>query len=111
MCNDINWSHNKNENGCRPNAIRVASFAKAFKPGRWSFLGRENEEMLYGNLIEQPLGKWNSTAEIMMQEFAESGHPGVLVLVSIVNKRRAQVREVDDLRSITPQTQVPRRCC
>ena len=55
------------------------------------------------------LAKWNSTAEIMMQEFAESRHPGVLVLVSVI-KRRAQVKEVDDLRPITPQTEVPRRC-
>ena len=56
------------------------------------------------------LAKWNSTAEIMMQEFAESGHPGVQVLVSVV-KRRAQAREVDDLRPFTPQTQFPRKRC
>ena len=29
----------------------------------------------YGSMVEKTLEKWNSTAEITMQEFAKSGHP------------------------------------
>ena len=39
MYNDINGWQSKNVNVCRQNAIRVASFAEDFEPGRWSCLG------------------------------------------------------------------------
>ena len=32
-------------------------------------------EKWHGSLINEPEKEWNSTAEIMMQEFATSGHP------------------------------------
>ena len=66
---------NKNENLFRQNAIQVASCAKDFELGRWSFLGFGEEEEWYGSLIDKPLERWNSTAEMMMQEIARSGHP------------------------------------
>ena len=44
---------------------------------RWTLvtLGPENEATWHGSLIDKPWVKWNSTAVIMMQEFAKSGHP------------------------------------
>ena len=42
---------------CHRNAIRVASFARDFEPGRRSFLGPGNEEKWYGSLIETPFGE------------------------------------------------------
>ena len=39
MYTDISWWQTKNENVYRQNTLRVASFAKDFEPGRWSFFG------------------------------------------------------------------------
>ena len=75
MCNDVNWWQNENEDVCRQNAMQVSSYAKDFEPGRWSFLGLGDEEKWCGSLIDKPLEKWSSTAEMAMQEFAKSGHP------------------------------------
>ena len=57
------------------NEIRVASFAKDFEPGRLLFFRPGDGEKWYGSLIDKPMEKWNSTATIMMQVVAESGHP------------------------------------
>ena len=57
MYNDMNWWQNLNEDECRQNAIQVSSYAKNFKPGRWSFLGSGDEEKWYGILVHNPLGE------------------------------------------------------
>ena len=79
----------KKESVCRDNATRVAEFDENFKPGRWSFLGLGDKEKRYGSSIDRPLGEWNSTAETVMQEFAESG-----------------VREVEKFQVTTMQNQL-----
>ena len=75
MYNDINSGQNGNAEKCKENATHVASLARDIEPGRWSFLGPGDEKLWYGSLTHKPEGKGNSTAKIMMQEFADGGHP------------------------------------
>ena len=74
MYNDIVYCTRNNKNECCDNATCVAQYAQNFKPRHWFFLGPGDENKWYGSFINKPDGKWNSTAENMMQEFAESGH-------------------------------------
>ena len=53
----------------------VAAYAKRFPQGCWSFLGPGCEKSGIGTHVSKPNGEWNSTAEVMMLNFAESGHP------------------------------------
>ena len=41
----------------------------------WSFLGPGPEKKWYGTHAHKPDGEWDRTAEGMMLNFAESGHP------------------------------------
>ena len=41
----------------------------------WSFLGFGCENKRYGTHVNKPDGEWDRTAESMMLNFAESGHP------------------------------------
>ena len=43
--------------------------------GCWSYLGRGCEKKWYGTHVNKPNGEWNRVAEILMINFAESGHP------------------------------------
>ena len=57
------------------NSMNGAACAKKFPHGCWSFLGPGCEKKLYGTHVSKPNGEWNKTAEVMMLNFAESGHP------------------------------------
>ena len=61
MFNDIVWGEKGNEDHCMANSMNVATYARKFPLGCWSFLG--------------PNGDWNRVAEKMMINFAECGHP------------------------------------
>ena len=41
----------------------------------WSFLGPGSEKTWYGTCSDKTDGDWDRTAERMMLNFAESGHP------------------------------------
>ena len=56
------------------NSLNIAAFAKKFPQGCWSFLGHGCEKQLYGTHVNKPNGEWNKTVEVMMLNFAESGH-------------------------------------
>ena len=56
-------------------SMSVAAYAKKFPPGCWSFLGPGCEKKWYGTNVSKSNGEWNKTAEVMMLNFAESGHP------------------------------------
>ena len=43
--------------------------------GQWSFIGPGSEKKLNSISADSPQGEWDTMAEKMMLEFAESGHP------------------------------------
>ena len=52
---------------------KIVSHAKRFPNRCWSYLGCEKK--WHGTHVSKPNGEWNRVAEIMMLNFAESGHP------------------------------------
>ena len=53
----------------------VRDYAKKCPLGHWSFLGLGEEEKWYGTQKYKPEGQWNSTADVMVSNFEDSGHP------------------------------------
>ena len=74
MFNDIVWWTPGNEENCVANSINVATYAKMFLFGCWSYLGLDCEKKWYGTHVNKPNGEWNRVGEIMMINFVESGH-------------------------------------
>ena len=72
---DIEWWTPGNKENCVANSANVATCAKKFPQGCWSFLGPCCEKKWYETHISKPNGEWDKTAEDMMLNFAESGHP------------------------------------
>ena len=76
MYNDIIWGTQGNHETCMANSMNnIAAYAKKFPHGCWSCLGSGSEKKWYGTQVSKPNGEWNKTAEVMMLNFAESGHP------------------------------------
>ena len=75
MYNDIDWTRQGNKENCFANAPRVTEYARRFTQGRWSFPGPGSEKKWYGSHAHKLDGDWDKTAESMMLNFAESGHP------------------------------------
>ena len=75
MFNDISWGSRDNERECLANAEVVSFYAKKFGIGQWSFIGPSSEKKWYSISEDSPQGEWDTMAEKMMLEFAESGHP------------------------------------
>ena len=48
---------------------------KAFPLGHWSFFGPVEENEWYGTHNYKPERKWNTTADVRVDSFKESGHP------------------------------------
>ena len=71
--NDIAWDAKGNKALCENNSKRVEEHARRFPRGRWSFLGPGSEKNRYGTYDGEPA--WNRTAEKMLQNFKDSGHP------------------------------------
>ena len=78
MYNDIHWTKRGNKETCIANALKITEYARRFPQGRWSFLGFGSQKRWYGNHLHKPDGEWDKTAEGMMLNFAESGHPQCL---------------------------------
>ena len=74
MYNDIAWQEKGNTERCDYNSQTVANYARKF-PRDWSFLGPGSEKKWYGTYTHKPNGSWDQTAENMMANFSESGHP------------------------------------
>ena len=55
--------------------LKIEDYARKFPSGRWSFLGPGCGKKWYGTHVNKPDGEWDKTAEGMMLNFAESGHP------------------------------------
>ena len=75
MYNDIEWGAKGNKERYEHNSQTVASYARKFPRGHWSFLGPGSEEKWYGTYTNKPDGSWNQSAENMMADFSGSGHP------------------------------------
>ena len=73
--NDISCGSRDNEKECESNAQLVSLYAKRFGIGQWSFLGPGSEKKWYSISADGPQGEWDTMADKMMLEFAESGHP------------------------------------
>ena len=57
------------------NAHRVSEYARRFTRGHWSFLRPGSDKKWYGTHGSKPDGEWDKTAEDVVLNFAESGHP------------------------------------
>ena len=73
--NDVVWEENEETEKCIMNSVTGSHYALRFLLGRWSFLGPGSEKKWYGTYSDEPDGDWDKTAERMMLNFAESGHP------------------------------------
>ena len=89
MYNDIVWGERGYTEKCIMNSVTVAHYARRFLLGRWSFLGPGSEKKWYGTYSDKPDGDWDKTAELMMLNFAESGHP-IFRVTSAHGKRRTK---------------------
>ena len=65
----------ENEDNCMANSLNVATCARRFSLGCWSYVGPGCEKKWYGTHVNKPNGEWNRVAENMMINFAETGHP------------------------------------
>ena len=75
MYNDIEVDKTANEAMSQNIAAEIAQFAKRFKPGHWTFIGLGSGEKWDGSMADEWDGRWDSTAEVMMKQVAQSGHP------------------------------------
>ena len=78
MFNDISCGTKDNEEECLANAKLVSLYARRFPnfpKGQWSFVGPGCEKKWYSISEDSPQGIWDTIAERMLLEFAESGCP------------------------------------
>ena len=75
LCNDIFWRERGNRDNCIANSFKIEEYARKFPQGRWSSLELGCEKKRYGTHTHKLDGEWDRTAESMMLNFAESGHP------------------------------------
>ena len=74
MFNDISCDRKGNKDECLANAEVVKVLARRFGIGQWSIIGPGSEKKWY-SAENSPQRAWDNTAEDMLLEFAESGHP------------------------------------
>ena len=75
MLNDIAWDTKGNDEICENNSKTIKQYAGRFPRGHWSFLWLGSEKKWCGTYNHKPDGSWNRTAEKMLQNFKDSGHP------------------------------------
>ena len=75
MYNDIAWRERGNTEKCIINSVTVANHARRLLLKRSSFMRPGSEKKWYGTYSDKPGGRWDKTAERMMLNFVESGHP------------------------------------
>ena len=96
MYNDMVWRTQGNHENCLANSMNVAAYAKKF-PLRtdvghfWDF---GYEKKWYGTHVSKSNGEWNKTAEVMMLNFAEIGHP-VFRATSALERKIKKVKSVE----------------
>ena len=75
MFNDISCDKKDNEEECLAHDKVVSLYARKFGIGHWSFIGPRSEKKWYSMKEDSPKGIWDTIAEKMLLEFAESGCP------------------------------------
>ena len=75
MYNDTDSTAKDTLSMCGNNLSEVSAYAAKFPVGHWTFLGPGSGEKWYGTIAYKPEEAWDRTAEKMMLNFAEFGHP------------------------------------
>ena len=75
MYSDIDRTTEGNFKKCISNSSHVKAYAHRCPNGHWLFLGPGTEEKRYGTHTCKPEGLWNRSAEMMLLNLGESGHP------------------------------------
>ena len=75
MYNDIIWITLGNGENCMANSLNNAAYANKFPQRCGSFLGPACVKKWHGTHVNKTNAESNKTAEVMMLNFAESGHP------------------------------------
>ena len=65
MFNDSDWTRRGNSEQC------------FFTEQVWTFFGSGSEKKWYGKSDDPPEGKWQDTANMMVEQFKESGQPSI----------------------------------
>ena len=100
MFNDISCDRKGNKDECLANAGVVKVLARRFGIGQWSFVCPGSEKKWY-SAENSPQGAWDNTAEQMLLEFAESGHPTFRATTPLSRgqlKKQRTWKTVDTLR-------------
>ena len=92
---DIDWRKRGNKDICIANGLKIIEYARRFPQERWSFLGTGSEKKWWGTHHHKRDEEWDKTAEGMMLNFAESGHPvfrstGALVKGELKSKEKGK---------------------
>ena len=74
MFNDTVWDAKGNDELCVSNSKTIKEYAERFPRCHW-FLVHGSEKKWYGTYEGKLDGSWNRTAEKMLQNFKDSGHP------------------------------------
>ena len=74
MFNDIDWTKKGNHNEYFSSCEKVKDLAKRFPLGHWFFLAPGGEK-LYGTHEYKLEERWKTTADAMVANFKDSGHP------------------------------------
>ena len=98
MYNDIVCGEKGNTERCEYNSQTAANYARRFPRARSSFLGAGSEKKLCGTYSDKPDRAWDKTAEQMMMNFSESGHP-IFRAFRAIERRELRSKE-KDLKSI-----------
>ena len=60
---------------CSSNSEKVQNYERKLQLRHWSFLGPGEIEKRYGTHSYKPEGQWNTTADVMVDDFKHYGHP------------------------------------
>ena len=74
MFNDIFCERKGNKEECLAYVGVVKVLARNFGVEQWSFIGPGSEKKWYSGEENSPQGIWDHIADMMLLEFAESGH-------------------------------------
>ena len=69
------WTKKGHSVECFSNSEKSKGLRKNVPRGHWSFFGPGEENTRHGTHTYKPEGQWKLTADVMVDNFKESGHP------------------------------------